>query len=85
VKILLPRRKRRQVPWQNLELTLQNLELTGEKKWNNIADARPTFAWLALMIGFDNLADGQAQAPLPARAIINQEFKPASQTSTTFL
>lgn len=30
VKIILLRRKRRQVPWQNLELTWQNLELTGE-------------------------------------------------------
>jgi hypothetical protein len=34
MKIILPRRKRRQVQRQNLELTLQNLEPAGEKKWD---------------------------------------------------
>jgi hypothetical protein len=35
VKIILPRRKSRRVPWQNLDLTLQKVELAGEKKWDN--------------------------------------------------
>ena len=47
MKIILPRRKRRQIPWQNLELTWQNLELTGEKKWDT--------GWVPLTVVLTNL------------------------------
>src|SRR5262245_39838761 len=56
-----------------------------QKQFYFIADARLTFAWLAFLIGFDNFAAGQAHAPLPTLAIINQEFEPADQTSAMFL
>jgi hypothetical protein len=56
-----------------------------QKQFYYIADARLTFAWLAFLIGFDNFAAGQAHAPLPAHAVINQGFEPARQTSAMFL